>query len=630
MPICNRQRTEGINIAVKDPTYKFRTEAGLLINSGTSRSIVLHGNIHDLFFVEESDEEDYIPLVPFLTRSWDISGFILIVYELNGPLRFLHASDREKVKNAFNLWRGESEPSPKNTTSLFALPNKAEDPELKTSKSLNASNDLFEQYLNDAIGSPTLALELLRQFCLISRSTNVRGEKFLQEKLLIIIEATDMLLPEGEIRSLSLADRHRVSIVQDWISDSDFMKATDTVVFIAESKSLINSRVTRLPQVIDVEIQSPQVEARRHFISWFNRTQKPAKKELNLWGSQSQLAVLTAGLSIQALRQLLVSACYSGEKLRPDNVIEKVSEFIQAQLGEDVVEFKKPAHSLKDIVGNQKLVEFLRTQIIPRITSTGKDSIAGLSVCGPIGSGKTFIFEGLAGELDIPVLVLKNIRSMWFGQTDVIFERLRRLLMALVNVLIFVDEADTQFGDVGRDAHATERRLTGKIQAMMSDPQLRGNITWLLMTARIYNLSPDLRREGRVGDIVIPVLDPTGEDRETFLRWTLSNIFRGEIPDEAFKLLLSLTEGYSAASFASLRADLEAAKNREGELSVDEIVNVISDRILPNIGPIRRYQTLQAFLNCTRKSLLPVDYSPETRESWLEQIAQLEVMGIRG
>lgn len=630
MPSCNSQRTEGINIAVKDPTYKFRTEAGLLINSGTSRSIVLHGNIHDLFFVEESDEEDYIPLVPFLTRSWDISGFILIVYELNGPLRFLHASDREKVRNAFNLWRGESEPSQKNTTSLFALPNKAEDPELKTSKSLNASNDLFEQYLNDAIGSPTLALELLRQFCLISRSTNVRGEKFLQEKLLIFIEATDMLLPEGEIRSLSLADRHRVSIVQDWISDSDFMKATDTVVFIAESKSLINSRVTRLPQVIDVEIQSPQVEARRHFISWFNRTQKPAKKELNLWGSQSQLAVLTAGLSIQALRQLLVSACYSGEKLRPDNVIEKVSEFIQAQLGEDVVEFKKPAHSLKDIVGNQKLVDFLKTQIIPRITSTGKDSIAGLSVCGPIGSGKTFIFEGLAGELDIPVLVLKNIRSMWFGQTDVIFERLRRLLMALVNVLIFVDEADTQFGDVGRDAHATERRLTGKIQAMMSDPQLRGNITWLLMTARIYNLSPDLRREGRVGDIVIPVLDPTGEDRETFLRWTLSNIFRGEIPDEAFKLLLSLTEGYSAASFASLRADLEAAKNREGELSVDEIVDVISDRILPNIGPIRRYQTLQAFLNCTRKSLLPVDYSPETRESWLEQIAQLEVMGIRG
>ncbi len=121
-----------------------------------------------------------------------------------------------------------------------------------------------------------------------------------------------------------------------------------------------------------------------------------------------------------------------------------------------------------------------------------------------------------------------------------------------------------------------------------------------------------------------------GEDRETFLRWTLSNVFGGDIPDETFECLLAQTEGYSAASFASLRADLEAARNRKGDLSVDEIVEVISDRILPNIGPIRRYQTLQAFLNCTRKSLLPSDYTPEIRKSWLEQIAQLEAMGVRG
>ena len=602
----------------------------MLINSGTSRSIVLHGNIHDLFFVEDDNAEDYIPLVPFLTRSWDIQGFILIVYELNGPLRFLRASDRDKVRTAFDQWRGATETSLQETSSHFAFTNRSKRSNDNTAKRQETDDNKFAEYLNDAIGSPTLALELLRQFCLISRSKNHLGEKFLNEKLLIIIEATDMLLPEGEIRSLNLADRHRISIIQDWISDSEFMKSTDTVVFISESKSLVNSQVVRLPQVVDVEIQSPDVDARRHFISWFNRTQKPADKELNLWGSQSQLAVLTAGLSIQALRQLLVSACYSGEKLRPETVIEKVSEFIQAQLGEDVVEFKKPSHELKDIVGNQKLVAFLKDQIIPRITSTGKDAISGLSVCGPIGSGKTFIFEGLAGELDIPVLVLKNIRSMWFGQTDVIFERLRRLLMALVNVLIFVDEADTQFGQVSRDAHATERRLTGKIQAMMSDPQLRGNITWLLMTARIYNLSPDLRREGRVGDIVIPVLDPTGEDRETFLNWTLKNVHKGEIPQETFDQMLGLTEGYSAASFASLRADLEAAKAREGALAVDKIVDVISDRILPNIGPIRRYQILQAFLNCTRKSLLPMEYSSEIRESWLQQIAQLEAMGVRG
>ena len=602
----------------------------MLINSGTSRSIVLHGNIHDLFFIHEDKHEDYIPLVPFLTRSWDIPGFILIVYELNGPLRFLNANDRKSMKTAFHSWRKLIGSDLTKSSALSSERNLSELSELKSQKPESFSNDRFEEYLNDAIGSPTLALELLRQFCLISRTNQPNGEPLLPEKLIILIEATDMLLPEGEIRSLNIGDRHRVSIVQDWISDSDFMKSSDTVVFIAESRSLINSRIMRLPQVVSVEIPSPDEEDRRHFISWFNRTQKPKDKVLNLWGSQSQLGMLTAGLSIQALRQLLLSVCYSGDKLQPETVIEKVSDFIQVQLGEDVVEFKKPNHSLKDIIGNKKLIEYLRTQLIPRITSTGKDAISGFSVCGPIGSGKTFIFEGVAGELDIPVLVLKNIRSMWFGQTDVIFERLRRLLMALVNVLIFVDEADTQFGGVGTDAHSTERRLTGKIQAMMSDPHLRGNITWLLMTARIYNLSPDLRREGRVGDIVIPVLDPMGEDREEFLRWTLNNVISHEITKEKLERFQDLTEGYSAASFGSLRADLEAAKARKSELTEEEIVTVISDRILPNIGPIRKYQTLQAYLNCTRKSLLPVDYTPEIRESWMQQIAQLESQGITG
>ena len=614
----------------------------MLINSGTSRSLVLSGNIHDLFFIREENNTDYIPLVPFLSRSWDIPGFILIVYELNGPIRFAQESEREKVKQAFNLWRGTAEADLDiNATASTSRASPLGGASQGTSfGSLDAATEAahisFTQYMNDAIGSPTLALELLRQFCLLSRSTNPQGEKLLPEKLIILIEATDMLLPEGEIRSLSLPDRHRVSIVQDWISDSNFMNGNDTVIFIAESPSLVNSRIIRLPQVVTVEIPAPGMAERQHFISWFNNTPKLIEKPLNLWGSQAQLAMLTAGLSLQALRQMLLSSCYSGEKLQPEDVIEKVSEFIQAQLGEDVVEFKKPAHSLKDIVGNQKLVDFLKTQLIPRITSTGPDAIPGMSVCGPIGSGKTFIFEGLAGELDIPVLVLKNIRSMWFGQTDVIFERLRRLLMALVKVLIFVDEADTQFGGVGRDAHSTERRLTGKIQAMMSDPQLRGNITWLLMTARIYNLSPDLRREGRVGDIVVPVLDPSGEDREAFLRWTIEKVCAASLSEPEADRLLKVTEDYSAASFASLRSDLEAASllktnsQSTGELTLDEIIAVAEDRILPNIGPIRQYQTLQALLNCTRKSLLPGAYSPEIRESWVKQIAQLEAIGISG
>ena len=545
-------------------------------------------------------------------------GFILMVYELNGPIRFLKVSDREKLKKAFGLWRQDTDQSLLSKDAIgYLIPGRITE----------SAAERFDSYLRNSIGNPTVALELLRQLCLLSRTTDAFDKTPLKEKLLIIIEAADMLLPEGEIRTLSQADRHRVSIVQDWILDPDFINGGDTVIFVTESESLMNSRITRLPQMVTGEIPSPGIDERRHFISWFNRFQKPEGKALRLWGTQEQLAMLTAGLSLHALRQLLIMACYSGKKLQPEDVIQKVSDFIQGQLGEEVVEFKKPAHGLKDVVGNKRLVSFIQTKLLPRITSTGPDAISGAAVCGPIGSGKTFIFEGLAGDLDIPVLVLKNIRSMWFGQTDVIFERLRRLLAALVKVMIFVDEADTQFGEIGKEAHATERRLTGKIQAMMSDPQLKGNITWLLMTARIYNLSPDLRREGRVGDMIIPVLDPEGEDREAFIKWAIRDVFNGAMNDAVMERMLQVTKGYAAASFASLRSDLRAGA-KDGSLSIDQILEITDDRIVPDIGPVRRYQTLHALMSCTRKSLLPGDYSPQIRGEWIVEIRRLEQLGV--
>ena len=62
----------------------------------------------------------------------------------------------------------------------------------------------------------------------------------------------------------------------------------------------------------------------------------------------------------------------------------------------------------------------------------------------------------------------------------------------------------------GTDGVTRGMDVVRKIQAMMSDPALKGRVFWLLMTARIHLLSPDLRRPGRAGDLIIPVLDPEG------------------------------------------------------------------------------------------------------------------------
>ena len=624
------------------PAYRFFSELATTLNSGQSKSVLLCGAVNDLFYSKSAkvsaggnragvkEAGSFVPLVPFLSDRCSVDGFIVLVYEQNGPIRVHNPKDIDSIRTAWVAWQSGTDTE---LLTLQALTN------IRKQRGREALEAEFDRNIHDAIGQPTVALEFLRQLTLMSRSSGPNGREYLSEHLVIIIEAADMLVPagSGDISQLSPADRHRVAILQDWFSEPGFMTGNDSVVLIAESAGLLHPRITKLPSVLSIEVPAPDAIARQQYIEWFLDTQGQgangqtlahAKPSPKLWSTPADLGLVTASLSIHALRQILVAAAHTGDVLTPARVVGKVEQYIAAQLGEDVVEFKKPEHSLNDVVGFTKLKVFLHAELIPRFKSTGLDALPGAAVAGPIGGGKTFIFEAVAAALDLPVLVLKNIRSQWYGQTDVIFERLRRTLEALGKVVIFVDEADTQFGGVGADAHETERRLTGKVQQMMSDPRLRGKVIWLLMTARIHRLSADIRRPGRVGDLIIPVLDPEGEDRDAFLDWTLKGLLKSALTVEDRVLLGSLTSDYSAASYAALRSNLKANATR-GELTLEGIGAIIRDQIQPAIGPTRRYQTLQALVNCTRRSLLPdPNITDEAREAWQHEIRLLEARGI--
>jgi hypothetical protein len=155
---------------------------------------------------------------------------------------------------------------------------------------------------------------------------------------------------------------------------------------------------------------------------------------------------------------------------------------------------------------------------------------------------------------------------------------------------------------------------------------LRGKVIWLLMTARIQLLSPDIRRPGRVGDLIIPILDPTGADRLEFIRWMIKPA--GSIGDGLVDWLdqEGLPQDFSAAGFSALRSQIRAVP----PTSEQELKATIADFIQPAIGPTRRYQTLQALVNCTRRSLLPdPSVTDEQRVLWEQEIRLLEAQGIR-
>ena len=217
-----------------DVSYPFYSRLAKVLNSNQSRSVILCGNIHDLFH----NGCEYVPLIPFLCGKCNSRGIIRVVYELNGPVRIL--DDREKLKSAWIRWKSGVDPDTLLLRNLGA----------KGPSETDRLGGQFEQLLLDAIGNANLALELLRQLTICARTSGLGAD------LLIFIEAADMLLPAGSGDIAALNDRqlHRISIVQDWFSDPAFTNGRDSVCLVAESRSLVHPRVSRLPQVLPVEI----------------------------------------------------------------------------------------------------------------------------------------------------------------------------------------------------------------------------------------------------------------------------------------------------------------------------------------------------------------------------------------
>ena len=199
-----------------DFKYSFFSRLAEVLNSDQSRSVILSGNVYDLYF----NGTNYVPLIPFVAEKSATNGLIRLVYELNGPIRIL--DDREKLKNAWIAWKSGFD-----TETLIIRGMRT-----KGDSEYDLLSKQFDQLLLDAIGNPTLALETMRQLTIASRSS-------LSGDLLILIEAADMLLPmgNGDLASLNDKQLHRISICQDWFSDPAFMQGADSVILVADRRT---------------------------------------------------------------------------------------------------------------------------------------------------------------------------------------------------------------------------------------------------------------------------------------------------------------------------------------------------------------------------------------------------------
>ena len=218
-----------------------------------------------------------------------------------------------------------------------------------------------------------------------------------------------------------------------------------------------------------------------------------------------------------------------------------------------VISFIETTRTLEHIHGNDKIKEWLRQDIALWQQNDLRAMPMGYLLCGPVGTGKTFFVECLAGEAGVPVVKLKNFRDKWVGSTEGNLEKIFRLLHALGRCIVFVDEADQALGR--RDASSGDSGISGRVYSMlaeeMSDTDNRGKILWILATSRPDLVEVDLKRPGRI-DVKIPLF-PTLTAQEGFeLIRALCKRVGLSIPAEAFGRLekmipLMLTPGAAEA-----------------------------------------------------------------------------------
>ena len=122
----------------------------------------------------------------------------------------------------------------------------------------------------------------------------------------------------------------------------------------------------------------------------------------------------------------------------------------------------------------------------------------GYLVCGPVGTGKTFLAECYAGSIGIPCVKLKNFRSKYVGETEGNLQRVLTVLRSLGPVIVVIDEADAALGDRNQQGDSgTSGRIFSMIAQQMGDTRYRGRIIWMLLTCRPDLLPIDLKRQGR-------------------------------------------------------------------------------------------------------------------------------------
>ena len=302
-------------------------------------------------------------------------------------------------------------------------------------------------------------------------------------------------------------------LIRDWTTDSLLTEHPMASFLITENLNDLHPLLVNNPRSAHIKIPLPSpVELK----SAFELMAEDYKVSLSACRDDfAPYANLLTGATLSAIESLLKTKEYRKQKLETRDLVRIKKELVERECN-GLIEFIDSKRTLDDLYGQEKIKAWLRQDIVLWKQNDLEALPMGYLLCGPVGTGKTYMVECLAGEAGVPVVKLKNFRDRWVGSTEGNLEKIFMLLHALGRCFVFIDEADQVLGR--RDAGGGDSNVSGRVYAMiaqeMSNTKNRGRIVWILASSRPDLIEVDLKRPGRV-DVKIPIF-PTSSAKEGF------------------------------------------------------------------------------------------------------------------
>lgn len=538
--------------------------------SGTTCLFVLHGNVHDLFPAPQASGEEYLNLSEFLATQMFGSWDIVLSYDLGRGLRALAGSDPQRL------------------TAMM-------------------------QYLTPRLGEPAAwprdPENLLMTLDRFLERNLLEEDAVRRKKICLLFEYAQYLAGEGDLASSRQQGATLIRLV-GWAQNPYLKRVNVAICLVADKLTEVNHRLVQSPHVATIEIPLPDRDARERFCRWvLERQEQPA-----LGFSPAQLAQMSNGLNLVNLQVLLPQ----GRQPKQADALVRFKQLkktlIERQC-QGLLEFVEPGHTLDLVVGHQAAKERLRQDA--ELIARGQLDTApmGYLLCGPVGTGKTFLAECYAGSIGIPCVKLRNFRSKYVGETEGNLEQVLTVLRSLGPVVVLIDEADAALGtrEAAGDS-GTSSRVFGMIAGQMGDTRYRGRILWMLMTSRPDLLPIDLKRQGRA-EVHIPLFYPQDEAeiREMCLAMARKNKIK-LVPEALPSFPAGRHLSGSDIESIVLAARRQALTAGREAVSREDLEQAWSEFIPSAQGLEKEMQELAAVLECTQVQFLPPDWRAKVKQ----------------